>query len=173
MNKIIYLFFVLIGMLALVSSTPQGTMVEYGFENWNISANESTNFTMYVYPGSNSIAGMQSSFIYDARYMTVNSVQKGDLISDHGNFSTFFSPGTLTATSVLNTFDAVIGLHNTTQNGTYIILNVTLISGHLTNILPIEVRISDSYGNPISFNISSRDPIVIGFGTISGSVKNA
>src|SRR3989304_5865846 len=70
MNKIIYLFFVLIGMLALVSSTPQGTMVEYGFENWNISANESTNFTMYVYPGRNSIAGMQSSFIYDARYMS-------------------------------------------------------------------------------------------------------
>ena len=128
---------------------------------------ENGNYTLWVEPNGNEIAGMQADFLYDGRYVKVNEIVEGDLISQHDNFSTFFNEGTIIPPArIVNTFDAVIGMHSTSIPGTFVILNVT---GNGC-IVPENVKISDSNGNPIFYEVIPYCELQVG--SISGSVNN-
>ncbi|HWQ96274.1 MAG TPA: putative Ig domain-containing protein, partial [Candidatus Methylomirabilis sp.] len=102
-------------------------------------------------PKGDAIAGAQLNIAFDKSNIRINKITEGDIFKQN-NTDTFFSEGVINNSTgtVINIFGVVIGRTNTSNPGTFIVINATPIGSAGTSGINLSnVRLSNSDAQPV------------------------
>ena len=128
------------------------------------------NVTVTISPNNNSVVAYQIDTMFNPAVIQVNSVTKGNLFANISPNGAFYSSGAINNSrgTINDTFHAIIGRHNTSQEGIAHTYNVTTIGYGRPDIALYDVKISDPDGLPLNYTIISNFIKVTRFGKITG-----
>lgn len=124
-------------------------------------------FVMYVNPNGTDISGIQSDFIYDARYITIQDLSFGKFLSKNDEFKTFGSKGKALPASIINVFEVILGPHYTNDPGVF--LTISFTGKGCIKAANVKIANKDALAVPYNLNPAC----VLETGTISGTVTGA
>ena len=163
-----------ISLLFIGQASAYNVSASTNFDKQFAGIGETFNALMYVNPYGNEIAGIQSNFNFNPSIIRINYISEGAFMSDNGKYQTFFNEGTIDNVNgtIVNTFDAIIGRHNTSNPGKFIIFNITTIGYGSTTIVSSNIKIASPEGMYVPVGGVMIFPIrVTHFGSISGGVN--
>lgn len=146
---------ILLGNVGIALAEP--ALVYFSPANFTLLPGESKDILIVVDPKGNPISGMQANFGFDQTKIRINNFTESNLFNTGGVLRTFFNSGKINNTTGIwvNSFNAIIGRHNTISIGTYGVLNVTAIGPGISNIALDNVKISSPEGTPVVFTATN------------------
>ncbi len=120
-----------------------------------VNTGQTFSINISIDPMGNPIAGAELSLLYDGSLLNVNNVTEGTLFKQNGS-STIFNGGVIENPSgkVNNIYGSVPGPYNVTNEGTFIVIDLTAIGSSGTPMVNIsDIMIIDQAGNPVAFNL--------------------
>ena len=122
-------------------------------------------FTMNVSidPQGTAISGAQLNIAFNSSLIRVNSITEGNLFTQ-GGATTYFNGGKInnSAGTVINIFNIILGRYNTSNQGTFIIIDATFIGTTGTSRFNLSnVIISDHNANSVALNVSNGSVVTI------------
>lgn len=96
--------------------------------NQTLTLGQTLNVNVTIDPQGNSIAGAQMDIIFNKSVVQVNSITEGNLFKQ-GGAGTFFSGGTINNSlgKVTNVYSTILGPYNVSTQGTFVIINMTIV----------------------------------------------
>ncbi len=151
---------IIIAIIVLISLTGYAgaiSNVNVSVPDQRINAGDSFDIIININPKGDIIVGWQLNFLYNKSLLKVNTVSEGNFLKQNGA-STYFNPGVIDnqAGQVKNVFDAILGAHNVSNPGTFVIFNVTAIAIGSSNINLSNVKIASPEGQSVPLSIINR-----------------
>ncbi len=124
----------------------------------NVRPGQSFDVNITINPEGADIAGAQTNIRLDPPIFKVNRVVEGStLFQNNGQLSTFFNNGTINSSqsTIKNIYSAIIGPHNVSATGTFIVVNMTTEVGS-SRITLTNVKVSDPNGNYVPVSVANK-----------------
>ena len=127
-----------------------------------VNTGQTFSINISIDPMGNPIAGAELSLLYDGSLLNVNNVTEGTFFKQNGS-STIFNGGVIENPSgkVNNIYGSVPGPYNVTNEGTFIVIDLTAIGSSGTPMVNIsDIMIIDQAGNRVAFNLTNGSVLI-------------
>lgn len=138
--------------IAITVSNPANVVVSPSMKN--VTSGQDFTINVSIDPSGMAIAGAQLNLAFNKSILKINNILEGDLFKQ-GGASTLFNSGIIDNSqgTVLNIYGAIISSSNISRQGTFIIINATVVglSGK-SGIDVSNIMVSDIEGAAIALN---------------------